>query len=712
MEARAPGRSTKDSEGLCGLVLGCNLFGDFNPDERQEIWCKIQAFKGIVLSLFTFFQDIHLLQDCAHGMKQLLRLPPGQTIFGGLKECFEIDRDSQWIEYAENKFTREKGTAEECFKLGILGLWTFALRHNRHLCKPDVLQRLAMLADKLGFSSPEINTLKEGSPVAKGTEKPPPLIVTTGPGEQQKQRYGRITARRRKSFDKDKDCIFLYNLCEDDNSVGEGITSFFVLKSWFKAFFDPPSLIRPKVFVEDDYSIQPTSQEDVMIVDMESTTEKGADYDMGEGDGMVLPTQQDMSQRAAEENERLEQEISQQTGKLSSAHICNKLLTVTDPTGVLTPREVVSITFKWGDLSGFQRSVIPNIQKDPIKIEVLFGDPNHEIEQRVETFSQAGYVACTALGKPILASDCYKTAVESEQRYTLTLVPKDDTEDPDVEEFLQEYMELEQSNANNALIFGEATITIYYKEIILTKEDDWSKPVIELTVKPISFSEVPEGDPDGVVLQTVDGLYYERQMKPFSRMLKHLSREDCYQSAIEDEDNTLFFVMTKQEDSNAKTHTLPQPQLELEKLAPEQVNVGLPSHPNPISQVNFNFAMNESEMERSLQLSSDQLIPRQLDTIPNLPIVAEANHLQDRWIDSDDDMFDTTGPLDKRTKIDVFKGKGKQKVQEEEVRIRKTNQPKLHRQIQSVAEMEKDKPSKDREEVVSHDEAYNFDDIE
>ena len=59
----------------------------------------------------------------------------------------------------------------------------------------------------------------------------------TGPGERIKYRHG---LPRINTFKEDRKYLFLYNLCEERDDISEGITSFFVLKSWFIAFFDPP----------------------------------------------------------------------------------------------------------------------------------------------------------------------------------------------------------------------------------------------------------------------------------------------------------------------------------------------------------------------------------------------------------------------------------------------------------------------------------------
>ncbi|KAG9240846.1 hypothetical protein BJ878DRAFT_263780 [Calycina marina] len=94
----------------------------------------------------------------------------------------------------------------------------------------EVLQRLASFAYHVGFNSPEIKMLKEDAEPPLTTNAPglTPITVTTGPGENIKRRCG---LPRTDTFQKDKEYLYLDNLCREKDETGEGITSFFVLKS-------------------------------------------------------------------------------------------------------------------------------------------------------------------------------------------------------------------------------------------------------------------------------------------------------------------------------------------------------------------------------------------------------------------------------------------------------------------------------------------------
>jgi hypothetical protein len=61
VELIAPGVLTLDAEFLRDPVLRGSIFSDFSKQERAIIWENILVFKGIIPSLYTFFQDIHFL---------------------------------------------------------------------------------------------------------------------------------------------------------------------------------------------------------------------------------------------------------------------------------------------------------------------------------------------------------------------------------------------------------------------------------------------------------------------------------------------------------------------------------------------------------------------------------------------------------------------------------------------------------------------------
>jgi hypothetical protein len=272
VELRAPGVSTLDAQFLHGQVLGGAIFSGFSVQERAIIWENIIAFKGIIPSLSKFFQDIIFLEACVDSLKYLVTVEKDKTVFTALGDCYTRKVESQRIQTSETTFRSETASSTQCKMLGYLVLIAFAMRGHQNLPKAPikknlktiprvkadrkVLQRFAALAEQLGFNSPQIKELKgDLDPLSiPVTQESVPLLVTTGPGESMKQRCGRPHAD---TFEEDRKFLFLQNLCEERDETGEGITSFFVLKSWFSAFFDPPRCKRPVLSIENPNSTLP-----------------------------------------------------------------------------------------------------------------------------------------------------------------------------------------------------------------------------------------------------------------------------------------------------------------------------------------------------------------------------------------------------------------------------------------------------------------------
>jgi hypothetical protein len=249
LESLAPGTSTEDAIAALGKIWALRRY---SVQERQTVCENFFAFKGIVPSLSRFFKDVHLLEAYADSMKLLVKVPSDKTLYTALGKYYRMTNDFQQALMTENTPPLQIESQEHCQRLGYLVLAAFALRERRSLPKnppeknpraiprvsadPAVLQRFASLAAKLGFHTPQVLELKgEADLPIPDTQVPRPLLVTTGKGEKIKHRSGIPYTR---SFEEDRKSLFLHNLCEERDETGEGITSFFVLKSWFAAFFD------------------------------------------------------------------------------------------------------------------------------------------------------------------------------------------------------------------------------------------------------------------------------------------------------------------------------------------------------------------------------------------------------------------------------------------------------------------------------------------
>jgi hypothetical protein len=205
-------------------------------------------------------------------LKYLVTVEKDKTVFTTLRDCYTRKVESQLIQTSETTFWSKTASSTQCKMLRYLVLIAFAMRSHQNLPKAPikknlktiprvkanqkVLQRFAALAEQLGFNSPQIKALKgDLDPLSiLVTQESVPLLVTTGLGESMKQRCRRLHAN---TFEEDRKYLFLQNLCKERDETSEGITSFFVLKSWFSAFFNLPQCKRPVLSTKNPNSTLP-----------------------------------------------------------------------------------------------------------------------------------------------------------------------------------------------------------------------------------------------------------------------------------------------------------------------------------------------------------------------------------------------------------------------------------------------------------------------
>ena len=88
LELKAPGTSTSDSMTLYRQLRKGEIFSTFNLDRRMEIWAKLQAWEGLIPTLWTFFEDFKYIQACAHWVKRLVKVPSRGTLFTAMARSF------------------------------------------------------------------------------------------------------------------------------------------------------------------------------------------------------------------------------------------------------------------------------------------------------------------------------------------------------------------------------------------------------------------------------------------------------------------------------------------------------------------------------------------------------------------------------------------------------------------------------------------------
>lgn len=265
LQLTAPWASTLDANILRGKLLSGEIFCSFSQQERQEIWIRLQSFKGLVPSLFEFFENVKCLEAWAECSKWLVCPGPRETLSTAMNKIYTgINQsvDSAMVQENETTFESVPANSARRIDLGYRQLCAFAMRYHREipkkpsgkdiLAKPRAildttrLREMADLAHHLGFESSEITALKQfpksaDPPILRGNEKP--ALVTDGPGEIRKDRCGLPYAQ---NYEEDRKYLFITHLHDDRYEQSEGITSYFRLRSTYLKFYGMPDDFNPQ----------------------------------------------------------------------------------------------------------------------------------------------------------------------------------------------------------------------------------------------------------------------------------------------------------------------------------------------------------------------------------------------------------------------------------------------------------------------------------
>ena len=214
----------------------------------------------LIPSLDALFENLKYLKVLADCMTRLISPLPGDTVSTALFKAFSDTNqrpDRAIIQVSESSFSSSPASLADRADLGVRQLFAYAMRHYlqmprdikgkellaRHTTNVDrpVLREFADLAERLGFESPEITTLKENPQMRdarNSSETSKPLLITDGAGVKKKRRCGLPSVEE---YTKDSESLFINHLHSVDDEQGEGLTSFFVRKSIYSAFFGKPS---------------------------------------------------------------------------------------------------------------------------------------------------------------------------------------------------------------------------------------------------------------------------------------------------------------------------------------------------------------------------------------------------------------------------------------------------------------------------------------
>ena len=266
-QCKAPGASINDFAFLYDKIGKGAMFHAFNEPERITILDTLKSFDGLVPSFSTFFDDFKCLGiwgQCAKILKRVNPDPegPGRTVFTALEQAFDETNqhtDRCVVQTAESVFTTSPGTVTDRVERGYRQLFLYVMRHHREMMPgstrmelkgkkklmkgihipeaPDkaAWYRFAALADRLGFVSTEIASLKcwDAANVDVPSERAQPSFVTLESGELDKRRSGRPFDL---AYEQSRHALFLDDVHSVHKSRGRGITPFFVRRSIYLAF--------------------------------------------------------------------------------------------------------------------------------------------------------------------------------------------------------------------------------------------------------------------------------------------------------------------------------------------------------------------------------------------------------------------------------------------------------------------------------------------
>lgn len=295
LQLRAPHTSRDDLSDLRTLFEKGKLFPEIRGEEmRQPIWERISQIACIIPSLYTLFKDLKLLSPCVKIVKVLIEQPFKGSLHDVMAQHFVgVNQTPGWVVFQDTEtiFSTYEGSTLDQFEFGYRQLYLFALRHFPQMIgecpkkekdrptptieEPDPVtwHRFALLANRLGFNSKAIEQLKANDPysiearnfllkrnppelyifdrqlfedcveqmakaraavVEKDRQYTWPSVVVDRVGEPLSRRCGRFFQT---AYENERKYLFLEVLYNAPDATGRGITSFFVRKSTYFAFF-------------------------------------------------------------------------------------------------------------------------------------------------------------------------------------------------------------------------------------------------------------------------------------------------------------------------------------------------------------------------------------------------------------------------------------------------------------------------------------------
>ena len=229
LELKSPRYSRRDARVLQGLLMRGQIFAEFSQPERELIWGDLRSVDGLIPSLFTFFEDLKYRQLWLYAMRHYREIP--KEAKSKLLAKVVVEREDE-----------------------------------------NILSALAVLANKVGFESAEIYDLKRRSSdndIARNSllkarrpdqyqynnstleasvaqivslfdtaiPVPPVFSSPSLASDSLKTPENRCGFQDEDSYEQDRKSIFITHIHCEGEEQGEEITSFFVRRSVYLAFF-------------------------------------------------------------------------------------------------------------------------------------------------------------------------------------------------------------------------------------------------------------------------------------------------------------------------------------------------------------------------------------------------------------------------------------------------------------------------------------------
>ncbi|KAM3560519.1 hypothetical protein ARSEF4850_003620 [Beauveria asiatica] len=184
LQLKAPGACEKEARTLYAQVHSGCLFGAFNETARNRIWLRLcsATVDCLVPSLYAFFENLKYMQAAADCMRRLVPREARKSLRRSFEKKYsteDADESDCIIQTSWSSFRSVPMPRADSFDVAYRQLWLYALREQQSMPIPRkqklaiaetrhadeiVVFRFACLAQKLGFKSDEIKALVQRNP--------------------------------------------------------------------------------------------------------------------------------------------------------------------------------------------------------------------------------------------------------------------------------------------------------------------------------------------------------------------------------------------------------------------------------------------------------------------------------------------------------------------------------------------------------------------